>query len=125
MMRLTFFIIAPKQRELQSCARMQIKDKTTLFKNITSKTSKNLKDAPIAWLSSREFCWKNIWSIHTCLKVVSLSFSSTPWPKMRHLFPLRYSKLDLTIEWVIGVILRKYFSCLHYGLFAHKSHAQC
>ena len=64
--------------------------------------------------SSRELCWENIWSIYTCLKAVLLYFSSMPWPKIRHLFPLRYLKLDLTVKWVIGGILRRYFSCLVY-----------
>ena len=63
--------------------------------------------------SSRVLCWKNIWSLYTCLKAVLLYFSSTPRPKLRHLFPLRYLKLDLTVKWVIGGILRRYFSCLH------------
>ena len=70
--------------------------------------------------SSRELCWENIWSIYTCLKAVLLYFSSMPWPKIRHLFPLRYLKLDLTVKWVIGGILRRYFSCLNKGEFTVK-----
>ena len=49
MMTLTFFMIAPKLEELLSCARTQIKDKNALFQNITSVTSKKLKEAPNAW----------------------------------------------------------------------------
>ena len=47
-MRLTFFIIAPKLEELQSCARTQIEDKNALFQNTTLVTSKKLKEAPNA-----------------------------------------------------------------------------
>ena len=49
MMRLTFYIIALKLEELQSCARTQIEDKNALFQNTTLVTSKKLKEAPNAW----------------------------------------------------------------------------
>ena len=48
-MRLTFFIIAPKLEELQSCARTKIKGENVLFQNTTLVTSKKLKEAPNAW----------------------------------------------------------------------------
>ena len=112
-MRLMFFTIAPKQMELQSCARTQIENKNVLFQNITLITSKELKEAPNAWAFIRRALLEKylvyLTSRQSSFTVLFINASA----KNAAFVLLRYLELDLTIEWVIGGILRKYFSCLH------------
>ena len=112
--RLTFFYIAPKQKELQSCARTQIEDQYNLFSNAKSKTTWQCQ---VALRVLVVFFWRVLlgkYLVNTEFpKAVSLYYSSAPGPKMTSLIPLRYLKLSFTIDWITGGIIKENFSCLH------------
>ena len=108
-----FFTIAPKQMELQSCARTQIEDKNALFKNFTLIPSKDLKEAPNAWaFIRRALLEKYLVYLDLPQSGFTVLFINAS-AKNASFVHLRYLELDLTVEWVIGGILRKYFSCLY------------
>ena len=96
--RLTFFYIAPKQKELQSCARTQIEDQYNLFSKAKSKTTWQCQVALRVWV----FFWGVLlgkFLVNTEFpKAVSLYYSSVPGPKMSSLIPLWYLQLSFTID---------------------------
>ena len=52
--RLTFFVIAPKLKELQSCAMTQIEDKNVLFPNLKLKAKCERLEWPWPWVFIRK-----------------------------------------------------------------------
>ena len=71
---LTFLVIAPKLKELQSCATIQIEDKNFLSPSIMLKIQNEWREAPKARVFVSEIFRENTWLIWIFFKAFSLYF---------------------------------------------------